>query len=156
MATLVDRSTNPLSNRTMNAAFQIVYLLLMWIAEVTGFSYNEVNIIAYYIVLPFAYVVLADRILKKQALKIIYVVAISAILLGIRDFSAFSDWLFQKSVDFLLAFEVFGWNYIVASVLICVVFPAVAFAILFHFAYPGFAPALVRRLRWVDRARRRL
>jgi hypothetical protein len=138
----------------MNAAFQIVYLLLMWIAEVTGFSYNEVNIIAYYIVLPFAYVVLADRILKKQVLKILYVVAITAILLSIRDFSAFSDWLFQKSVDFLLAFEVLGWNYIVASVLICVVFPAAVFAILFHFAYPMFAPALVRRLRLVDGARR--
>lgn len=134
----------------MNAAFQIVYLLLMWIAEVTGFSYNEVNIIAYYIVLPFAYVFLADRILKRQALKILYIVAITAVLLSIRDFSVFSDWLFQESVDFLLSFEVFGWNYIVASVLICVVFPAVVFAIMFHFAYPRFAPAMIRCLRSVN------
>lgn len=134
----------------MNTAFQIVYLLLMWISEITGFSYNEVNIIAYYIVLPFAYVFLADRILKKQVLKILYIAAITAVLLSIRDFSVFSDWLFQKSVDFLLSFEVFGWNYIVASVLICVVFPAVVFAIMFHFAYPRFAPAMIRCLRSVN------
>ena len=53
----------------MNATFQIVYLLLQWIAEISGFTYNEVNIIAYYIVLPFAYVFLADKLLKKHILK---------------------------------------------------------------------------------------
>ena len=33
------------------------------------------------------------------------------------------DWTFMKSVDFLLRFKAIGWNYIVSSVIICVVVP---------------------------------
>jgi len=130
----------------METTFQIVYSLLKWISSVTGFTYNEVNIIAYYIVLPFAYIVLADRILKRHILKLFYVFAVTVCLLIIKDFTAFSDWLFQKSVDFLLSFQLLGWNYIVASVLICVVFPAMVFAVMFHFAYPKFTRALFSKL----------
>ena len=138
----------------MNTVFQIVYSLLKWSAEITGFTYNEVNIIAYYILLPFAYVVLADKILKQHVLKIMYVAAITIILFTIKDFTAFSNWLFQKSVDFLLSFEVLGWNYIVASVLICVVFPALTFAVMFHFAYPKFVPTIFRHGSPPDRTPR--
>lgn len=87
----------------MNTIFQIVYSLLKWIADATGFTYNEVNIIAYYIVLPFVYVILADRILKRHLLKILYVTGVALCLLLIDDFTRFSDWLFQKSVQFLLS-----------------------------------------------------
>lgn len=129
----------------METTFQIVYCLLKWISSVTGFTYNEVNIIAYYIVLPFAYFVLADRILKRHILKPIYVIAVTVCLLTTKDFTAFSDWLFQRSVDFLLSFQLLGWNYVVASVLICVVFPAIVFAIMFHFAYPKITKLLLGR-----------
>ena len=129
----------------MNTIFQIVYSLLKWIAQITGFTYNEVNIIAYYIVLPFAYVILADRILKTHVVKLLYVVGVTACLIFIADFTIFSDWLFQKSVDFLLSFQFLGWNYIISSVLICVVFPAVVFIVMFHFAFPKFFPAIGRR-----------
>ncbi len=130
----------------MNTTFQIVYSLLKWIAQITGFTYNEVNIIAYYIVLPFAYVILADRILKTHALKLLYVLGVTVCLRFIADFTIFSDWLFQQSVDFLRSFQFFGWNYIVSSVLICVVFPAVVFIVMFHFAFPKFFPVIGRRL----------
>lgn len=56
---------------------------------------------------------------------------------------AFSDWLFRESVEFLLSLEIFGWNYVVSSVLVCVVFPAIVFAIMLRDAYPGFFPALL-------------
>lgn len=130
----------------MNTTFQIVASLLNWIAEVTGLTYNEVNIIAYYIILPFAYVILADRIFQKHTLKILYVVGVSVCLFLITDFTEFSDWLFQKSVDFLLSFQFLGWNYVVSSVLICVVFPSIVFIVMFHFAFPKFFPAIGRRL----------
>ena len=42
----------------MNFIFRIVADSLDWVASVTGFSYNEINIIAYYLILPFFYVVL--------------------------------------------------------------------------------------------------
>src|SRR6478735_1053855 len=109
------RNTPHIVSREMNSVFHIVFLLLMGIAKITGFTYNEVNIIAYFMVLPFAYITLADKILKTHVLKIGYVAVIGAGLLMIKDFTAFSDWLFQKSVDFLLSFQVFGWNYIVSS-----------------------------------------
>jgi hypothetical protein len=67
----------------MDVTFQIVYSLLKWIAEITGLTYNEVNIIAYYIV---------------------------------------------------------------SSVLICVVFPAIVFVVMFHFAYPKFFRKMLRHL----------
>ncbi len=130
----------------MNTTFEIVSSLLKWIAEVSGFTYNEVNIIAYYIILPFAYVILADRIFQKHMLKILYVVGVSVGLFLITDFTEFSDWLFQRSVDFLLSFQFLGWNYIVSSVLICVVFPGVVFIVMFHFAFPKVFPAIRRRL----------
>jgi len=56
----------------VNLIFQIVAGLLNGIALVTGLTYNEINIIAYYLILPFIYVALFDRILKKHYLKIIY------------------------------------------------------------------------------------
>ena len=44
--------------------FKLVAQTLNGIASVTGFTYNEINIIAYYILLPFVYVALIDRILR--------------------------------------------------------------------------------------------
>jgi len=117
----------------------------MWVSEVTGFTYNEVNVIAYYIILPFVYVMLADRIMRGHWLKIFYVLGVAVCLFMIPDFTSFSDWLFKKSVEFLLSFQILGWNYIVSSVLVCVVFPAVVFIVMFHFAYPGLFAAIRRR-----------
>ena len=122
----------------MSAIFQLVYSVLMLISEVTGLSYNEVNIIVYYIVLPFLYIALADKIWGKHILKIAYIASVALFLIIIPDFSAFSDWLFDKSVAFLLSLEIFGWDYIVSSVLVCVVFPGLVFALMLFFAYPQF------------------
>jgi len=121
----------------MNLVFQIVANGLNWIASVTGFTYNEINIIAYYIILPFIYVALVDRILKKHLLKIAYVIAWVFLIVFIPDFRAFSDALFQYSVDFLLLFGQVGLNYVAASVVICVILPGLVFAVLCLFAFPS-------------------
>ncbi len=120
----------------MNFIFRIVADSLDWVASVTGFSYNEINIIAYYLILPFFYVVLVDRIFKKHFLKISYVVAWAVLILCIPDFRVFSDALFQLSVDFLLLFGGVGLNYVAASVVICVILPGIAFVTLLMFAFP--------------------
>ena len=128
----------------MNAIFHIVYSALMFISEVTGLTYNEVNIIAYYMILPFIYVALADKIWRKHLLKIAYIGAMTITLFLIPDFSAFSDWLFLESVRFLLSFQMFGWDYTVSSVLICVIFPGIVLMAMIHLAYPQ----LLRILRF--------
>jgi len=101
-----------------------------WIASVTGFSYSEINIIAYCNILPFIYAALIDRILHKHILKIVYVLAWIGILCFVRDFAAFSKSLFASSVDFLLNFSPVGLDYVSASVVICVILPGIAFVLL--------------------------
>ena len=120
----------------MNPLFNAVARTLDWIASVTGFTYNEINIIAYYIVIPFVYVVLLDRIIHKHVLKIAYTFVWVAILVVIRNFSEFCDALFKVSVDFLLMFSAVGLDYVAASVVICVILPALVFAVLLLMAFP--------------------
>jgi hypothetical protein len=119
----------------MNTIFQIVYLLLVWLSEVTGLSYRATNIVVYFIIIPFVYLLLADKLLKKHYLKIGFSILVLILLLIIKDFEVFSSQLFDLSVKFLLWFQIIGWNYTVASVIICVVIPLIAFLVLIYFAY---------------------
>ena len=120
----------------MRSLFQHVYEVLMMISEITGFTYNEVNIIAYYILLPFLYIALADKIIKKHIFKLLYLVFVSVTLILVEDFTVFSDWLFQVSVDFLLSFDSIGWDYRAASVIICVILPLFALIGMCLWAFP--------------------
>jgi hypothetical protein len=129
----------------MNLVFRIVADSLNWIASSTGFTYNEINIIAYYIILPFVYVALVDRILKKHFLKCAYILAWGVLIILIPSFRAFSDALFQYSVDFLLVFGDVGLNYVAASVVICVILPGLVFAVLCLFAFPSLQRRLFAR-----------
>jgi hypothetical protein len=121
----------------MNLVFQIFADSLNWVASVTGFTYNEINVIAYYIILPFIYVALVDRILKRHSLKVTYTVIWVVLIVFTKDFRAFSDALFKHSVDFLLLFRRVGLNYVEASVVICVVLPGLVFALLCFSAFPS-------------------
>lgn len=127
----------------MSGLFQIVYLLLKGISELTGFSYNEINIIVYYIILPFIYIWLADKIWKKHVLKIAYIVLVTIFLIRIPDFESFSNWLFARSVDFLNSFGFLGWNYVEASVWICVILPGIVLLIMLCYAFPRFKELLI-------------
>ena len=113
----------------MNKIFIVVRDILVWLANISGFSYMAVNIIIYYFVIPFIYFIILDQILGAHYFKISFLIIISVTLLRIRDFELFSDWLFTKSANFLHSFSAIGMNYIVASVIICVFIP-LAFLIL--------------------------
>lgn len=94
------------------------------IAKLTGATYNEVNIIVYYLMLPLSWAVMVDYITKVPFLSIMYIIA--WILFLWKDPMKFRDrcdWAFDKSVDFLLWFKKIGWNYVVSSVIICVMVP---------------------------------
>jgi hypothetical protein len=121
----------------MNAIFNIVAFLLDKIHELTGWSYNEVNILFYYLLVPLIYLFLADRIIrKKYILSIGWILLWAVFLIFVRDFSQFSDDLFDASARFLNSFSWLGWNYTVASVMICVIFPGIVFLVLCWFAFP--------------------
>ena len=94
------------------------------IAKLTGATYNEVNIIVYYLMIPLSWAVMVDYITKVPFLSIMYIIA--WILFLWKDPMKFRDrcdWVFDKSVDFLLWFKKIGWNYVVSSVIICVMVP---------------------------------
>ena len=103
------------------------------IAKLTGATYNEVNIIIYYLLIPLSWAAMIDYITKMPFLSIMYIVA--WILFLRKDPMKFRDrcdWAFIKSVDFLLWFKKIGWNYVVSSVIICVVIPLLIYVELIY------------------------
>ena len=118
----------------MNKIFIVVRDILVWLANISGFSYMAVNIIVYYFVIPFIYFIILDQILGSHYFKISFLIIISVTLLRIRDFELFSDWLFRKSADFLRSFSSIGMNYTVASVVICVFIPLALLLVLLFLA----------------------
>jgi hypothetical protein len=114
----------------MEIIFYIVASVLQTISFVTGLTYNEVNIIAYYFLIPFSWLVLVDAIFKIHYLKIGFAVFCVGFVIWCSNFLEFSNNLFDKSVVFLEYFDKYGLNYIEASVWICVTIPAIIYSML--------------------------
>lgn len=111
--------------------FDIVADALYWLAQTFGMTYNEINIIIYYLIVPLTWTVMIDFLIKKPITTPILGLAWVVIFIMHRnDFKQWCDWAFQKSVDFLLWFDRIGWNYTLSSVIICVVVPILIYAIL--------------------------
>lgn len=104
--------------------FAVVAGLEHIIAKLTGATYNEVNIIVYYLLMPLSWAVMVDYITMLPFLSPMYIIAWLIFLWKDKmKFRNRCDWAFDRSVDFLLWFKKIGWNYIVSSVIICVVIP---------------------------------
>ena len=94
------------------------------IARLTGSTYNEVNIVVYYMFIPLSWLVMIDYLTKLPFTTPMFVIAwIIFLWKDPMPFKERCDWMFVKSVEFLLLFKRIGWNYIVSSVIICVVVP---------------------------------
>ena len=108
--------------------FMVVARIEHLIAKLTGSTYNEVNIIVYYFFIPLSWTVMIDYLTKLPFLTPMFVLAwIIFLWKDTMKFRDRCDWAFQKSVDFLLWFRRIGWNYIVSSVIICVVVPIIIY-----------------------------
>ena len=121
----------------MNDIFESVVEILVGISQITGLSYNEVNIIVYYIIIPFSWTVLLDKIFKFHYFKISFSLIILGFLLFIKDYYDFCDWLFEKSADFLLSLG----DYIIMSVIVCVFLVIIVYMVLIYFAY-------LKKIKW--------
>lgn len=103
------------------------------IAKVTGRTYNEINIIVYYMLMTLSWFVLVDYICGLPFLSPMFVIAwVLALWKDKMKFKDRCDWAFEKSVEFLLWFKKIGWNYVVSSVIICVVVPVLIYWELIH------------------------
>jgi hypothetical protein len=103
------------------------------LAKLTRLTYNEINILVYYLLIPLSWFVMVDYITTIPLLSPLFVLA--WILFLWKDKMKFRDrcdWAFKKSVAFLLLFKVIGWNYITSSVLICVLIPALVYCELIY------------------------
>lgn len=108
----------------MTVIFGIVAYLLNQIAKWTHLTYNEINVIVYYLLIPLSWTLMGDFIIGLPILTPILLVVWLYLFIKTRHvFKMWCDWVFQDSVEFLFWFKRIGWNYIVSSVIICVFIP---------------------------------
>ena len=114
----------------MNEIFDVVYRSLKWLAKIVRLTYEEVNVIIWFFIIPVIFICLIDRILKTNYLKQGFALLVLPSVLVISNFEDFSKLVFQKSAAFLHWFDYLGINYTQASVLICVVLPILIIVLL--------------------------
>ena len=114
----------------MNKIFIIVRDTLSILSRVFHLSYNAINVIVYYIIIPMIYLIIIDLIIGGYYFTISYLIILLGAAMIIKDYNVFFDWLFKKSAMFLNSFSVVGWDYYRASVIICVVVPLAILIIL--------------------------
>ena len=112
--------------------FKIVAKSLSCLGRKTGLTYNEINIIVYYFIIPFSWLLILDIIFDFHYLKCSFAIFCIGVIVGCRNFRTYSDWLFYKSVTFLNYFNRFGSNYVTSSVCICVLFPTIIYTVLIY------------------------
>ncbi len=100
----------------------------MWteklIAKIFHLTYNEVNILVYYLFIPLSWAIMIDFIIGFPVISILFIVLWGYIFYKTRkNFSYYCDIAFRVSQLFLLMFKVIGWNYVISSVIICVIIP---------------------------------
>ena len=111
--------------------FDIVATALMKTATFLHLTYNEINIIVYFFIIPLTWCIMLDRIFKTYYISCAWTAfCLILFLVKIKSFSTWCDTLFDKSVNFLLSFEAIGWDYSTASVIICVVIPILIYIVL--------------------------
>ena len=109
--------------------FRLVATALYNIAQMFGMTYNEVNVLAYYLLIPLSWTIMLDMYIGLP----LTTGALLYIWIGIKigtwgHFSAWCDWAFMRLVDFLNYFNRWGGNYVLNSVIICVVIPVLVYA----------------------------
>jgi len=106
---------------------------LVLLAKKLGLTYNEVNIIVYYLIVPLSWVIMFDVIIKMPVTTPALICSwLTAYYFTHKHFSAWCDYAFIQSQNFLLWFRRIGWNYIVSSVIICVVLPLLIYGTLIY------------------------
>ena len=110
--------------KIISGIFYVVMIVLRRLAACFGITYNAINIIVYYMLIPLSWTIMLDIYIQYPLFTYTLVVVWIGIMIGIRGkFITWSDWAYNKSVDFLNYFNRWGGNYVLNSVVICVVVP---------------------------------
>lgn len=115
----------------INSIFNIVAQSLLWIARKTGLTYNEINILVYFLLIPLSWAIMFDCWLGIPLTTAALLCIWTGIFIATRHmFSIWCDRAFMYSVDFLNWFNRWGSNYVLSSVIICVVLPIAIYVFL--------------------------
>ena len=110
--------------------FGVVASLLHTGARLFRITYNEINILVYYFLIPLTWTVMVDYCLHLPIFTpVLLVIWAGIVLRNWGRFGKWCDWLFDRSVDFLCYFNRWGGNYVLNSVIICVLIPLVIYAV---------------------------
>lgn len=112
--------------------FNFIAGWLHWLAKVTNVTYNQINIIVYFFIIPLTWCVMLDYYFSFWYLTMGFLLFSIGFRVGCTNFKEYSDTLFMKSVHFLLYYNRFGSNYYKSSVLICVAVPIFIYVVLFY------------------------
>lgn len=103
--------------------FWMIAELLEYLSEKLNITYNEINIISYYVIIPLIWSIMIDIALKTFIVcPILLICYLIIYLINRKNFKRFCDILFYKSQEFIF---LFGKNYVLWSVIICVFVPIV-------------------------------
>ena len=117
----------------MKTIFNWVASGLLATAEALHLTYNEINIIVYYLLIPLSWTLLWDfsGVFPYTTLMLVCVwIGISIGTYGV--FSQWCDRFFLLSQKFLCLFNCLGSNYIISSVIICVLVPIPVYVFLIY------------------------
>ena len=96
-----------------------------------GITYNEINILVYYLLIPLTWTIMVDCLIGMPLTTMALLCVWGGICIGAWGrFTAWCDRVFMRSVDFLNYFNHWGGNYVLNSVVICVVAPVLIYVAL--------------------------
>lgn len=83
--------------------------------------------------IPATWAILLDRIFGINFFKTTFAAFAFKVFSSV-DFPVFADWLFGRSAQFLNSFRDLGGDYVMMSVIVCVLIPLVVYTVLAWFA----------------------
>jgi hypothetical protein len=114
--------------RIISSIFRKVADVLIYGASVMDITYNEINIIVYYLLIPLTWTIMLDFYIGTPITTYTFIFIWFGIKIGTWGrFREWSDWAFMCSVDFLNYFNRWGGNYVLNSVVICVFVPILVY-----------------------------
>lgn len=122
--------------------FAVVAAGLVWMARKMHLTYNAVNVLVYYWLIPATWTFMLDwkldchisiashDVFFPMLTVFLCFMWVGIILATVMFFGKWCDLIFNASVDFLNYFNRWGGNYVLNSVVICVVIPIIIYIVL--------------------------
>ena len=114
----------------MKKIFKLTMDSLSFLAKKIGISYVGINVIIWFYIIPLTWAIMGDIILKEYILIYIFSIYFTISLIIYWIIGPYSAFLFLKAVQFLDFFSKFKINYVMSSVIFCLIVPVIIYTIL--------------------------